>query len=77
VFQDGCDFVEGVVKIADGNAAQIAVYALPAGPLADITSGPPNGFCPLNCVAGPGFDDVTGLGTPRGGIDAALAATAG
>jgi PQQ-like domain/PQQ enzyme repeat len=59
---------------AAGYAAQLAIYGLPAGDLAEITSGPPNGFCPVGCTPGPGFDDITGLGSPRHGIDAALAA---
>ncbi len=60
----------------NGAAAQRAVYALPPGTLGDVTSGPTNGFCPVGCSAGPGFDDVTGLGSPRSGIDAALAGVA-
>jgi outer membrane protein assembly factor BamB len=59
---------------AAGYAAQLAIYDLPAGALAEISSGPPNGFCPVGCTPGPGFEDVTGLGSPRQGIDAALAA---
>lgn len=59
---------------AAGYAAQLAIYGLPSGSLAEITSGPPNGFCPVGCTPGPGFDDITGLGSPRAGIDAALAA---
>jgi hypothetical protein len=39
--------------------------------LADITTGPPNGICPRECVAGPGYDFVTGLSSPRAAIDAA------
>ncbi len=58
---------------AQGYAAQRAIYGLPAGALGDITSGPPNGFCPTGCTAGPGFDMVTGLGSPRSGIDLRLA----
>ena len=60
---------------ANGSAAQRAVYGLTPGTLADITTGPANGFCPDGCVAGPGYDEVTGLGSPRRGIDALLAAT--
>lgn len=58
---------------ADGSA-QRAVYAV-AGQLGDIVSGPANGYCPTQCAPGPGYDFVTGLGSPRAGIDAALAAT--
>jgi hypothetical protein len=54
------------------SAAQHTVYAARAQ-LADITAGPPNGLCPAGCRPGPGFDDVTGLGSPRTGIDAVLA----
>ena len=57
----------------NGAAAQRAVYGLPPGALADITSGPPIGLCPTGCSAGTGYDAVTGLGSPRSGIDAALA----
>jgi subtilase family serine protease len=57
---------------ADGSAHQ-AIYAS-AGQLADVTGGPRNGFCPLLCTAGPGYDFVTGLGSPRAGFDATLAA---
>ena len=56
-----------------GAGVQRAVYGLPSGPLADITSGPPIGLCPTGCSAGTGFDAVTGLGSPRSGIDTALA----
>jgi hypothetical protein len=59
---------------AAGYAAQLAIYGLPSGSLAEITSGPPNGFCPVGCTPGAGFDDITGLGSPRAGIDTALAA---
>lgn len=55
-------------------AAQRAVYDLPPGTLADITGGPANGFCPVGCAAGTGYDEVTGLGSPRHGLDQALAA---
>jgi PQQ-like domain len=54
--------------------AQQAVYRLPAAALADITGGPANGSCPGLCQPGTGFDDVTGLGSPRTGVEAALAA---
>jgi subtilase family serine protease len=57
---------------ADGQAAR-AVYASSSA-LGDITTGPPNGRCPGECHAGPGYDLVTGLGSPRAGVDRALAA---
>jgi hypothetical protein len=41
--------------------------------LHDITDGT-NGDCGAICTAGPGYDFVTGLGSPRTGIDTALAA---
>jgi subtilase family serine protease len=50
---------------------QAAVYAKGAKPIADITSGA-NGVCAL-CSAGPGYDLVTGEGSPRPGIDSYLA----
>jgi subtilase family serine protease len=53
-------------------AANTAIYALQgASALADITSGS-NGSCGSVCTASPGYDFVTGLGSPRTGIDAAL-----
>lgn len=69
--------------VAAGYAAQRAIYGLRSG-LADITQGQ-NGpvpqsaqyggnACGPQCQAGPGYDDVTGLGSPRPGIDTALAA---
>jgi subtilase family serine protease len=51
--------------------AQRALYHLRRG-LADITTGA-NGRCGPVCTAGPGYDLVTGLGSPRPGIDTALA----
>jgi subtilase family serine protease len=55
-------------------ASHTALYALAGGPaLYDVTAGS-NGPCGIICRAGPGFDFVTGLGSPRPGIDAALAA---
>jgi hypothetical protein len=62
---------------AAGLAVQKAVYSLPASVLAPVTSGPGNGFCPDGCVPGSGYDEITGLGSPRAGIDAALATVAG
>ena len=56
-----------------GDEAQRAVYAA-SSTLGDITTGPPNGPCPTECKAGTGYDFVTGLGSPRAGLDQALAA---
>jgi hypothetical protein len=56
-----------------GDQAARAVYAATSA-LGDITAGPPNGGCPKDCTAGPGYDFVTGLGSPRTAIDAAVAA---
>jgi len=54
-------------------AASSAVYALSGtSALYDVTSGS-NGSCGSVCQAGPGYDFVTGLGSPRGGVDVALA----
>lgn len=59
----------------DGDAALRAIYGLAGtSALADITAGASNGACPQGCAAGPGYDTVTGLGSPRRGIDTALAA---
>jgi subtilase family serine protease len=55
-----------------GDAAQQAIYAS-AGGLGQILTGS-NGSCPTMCTAGPGYNFVTGLGSPRTGLDAALAA---
>ncbi|HEY3954797.1 MAG TPA: S53 family peptidase [Streptosporangiaceae bacterium] len=41
-------------------------------PVADITTGT-NGLCGAQCTAGPGYDLVTGEGSPRHGIDTYLA----
>lgn len=60
------------VLTAAGDQAQRAVYGLKTG-LADITEGT-NGDCGVVCTAGPGYDFVTGLGSPRHGVDTALAA---
>jgi subtilase family serine protease len=57
---------------AAGDEAQLALYQLSTG-LSDVTSGT-NGSCGAICTAGPGYDFVTGLGSPRPGIDTALAA---
>ena len=49
------------------------VYALTSG-LTDITSGASNGSCGSICSVAVGYDALTGLGSPRPGIDVALAA---
>jgi subtilase family serine protease len=51
---------------------QRALYGLSSG-LYDVTTGS-NGTCGSICTARPGYDFVTGLGSPRPGIDTALAA---
>jgi hypothetical protein len=58
---------------AAGFAAQRAIYALPPAVIAPVTAGPANGYCPDGCTPGPGYDEITGLGSPRAGIDGALA----
>ena len=62
---------------AAGFAAQRAIYSLPSSVLAPVTTGPDNGFCPVGCTPGPGYDEITGLGSPRNGIDVALASAPG
>ncbi|MGW2965150.1 hypothetical protein ACWDGI_42830 [Streptomyces sp. NPDC001220] len=57
----------------DGDTAHNDVYALDSTSLRDITAGS-NGRCGAECTAGPGYDTVTGLGSPIAGVDAALAA---
>jgi subtilisin family serine protease len=53
----------------------LALYALHDSPvLYDVTTGV-NGTCGAACTAGEGYDLVSGLGSPRRGIDTALAAT--
>ena len=56
------------------NIGQIhtAVYAKTHTGIADITSGS-NGICYPQCAARPGYDLVTGEGSPRPGIDSYLA----
>jgi hypothetical protein len=59
--------------VAAGFAAQRDIYALPSTTIAPVTTGPANGFCPIGCTPSSGYDEITGLGSPRTGIDAALA----
>ena len=47
------------------------IYGLTSG-IADITSGAANGTCGSICTTKVGYDTVTGLGSPRTGIDTAL-----
>jgi subtilase family serine protease len=62
----------GAAPLAEtGHEAQKALYHLASG-LYDVTTGS-NGACGAICTAGPGYDFVTGLGSPRPGIDTALA----
>jgi hypothetical protein len=56
----------------NGDTAHAGVYALKGTVLRDITSGS-NGQCGTECTADPGYDTVTGLGSPIAGVDAALA----
>ncbi|MFI0724514.1 hypothetical protein [Streptomyces sp. NPDC021224] len=56
----------------DGDTAHGDVYGL-GSRLSDITAGS-NGACGAECTAGPGYDTVTGLGSPLAGVDKALAA---
>ncbi|MFD7919852.1 hypothetical protein ACFV3R_11575 [Streptomyces sp. NPDC059740] len=56
----------------EGDSVHASVYAL-GGALRDITEGS-NGACGAECEAGPGYDTVTGLGSPAAGVDKALAA---
>jgi hypothetical protein len=58
---------------AAGDAAQQAIYSLPSTVLEPVTAGPDNGFCPVGCAPTTGYDEITGLGSPRSGIDEALA----
>ena len=53
--------------------ANTTTYALTSG-LSDIAGGAANGSCGTICTASAGYDAVTGLGSPRPGIDTALAA---
>lgn len=58
---------------AAGFATQRDIYAQPSTLIAPITTGPENGFCPVGCAPSSGYDEISGLGSPRSGIDAALA----
>ena len=56
----------GATTLDGPSQALPALYALPAGDFHDITTGRNGGF-----AAGPGYDEVTGLGTPRADLVAA------
>jgi subtilase family serine protease len=56
---------------AGATPAGTAVYALTSG-LSDVSTGPSNGSCGSICSISVGYDAVTGLGSPRSGIDVAL-----
>jgi subtilase family serine protease len=59
---------------AAGLQASAALYSLAGtSSMFDVAYGS-NGSCGDVCSAGAGFDAVTGIGSPRAGIDAALAA---
>jgi hypothetical protein len=70
------------LRAADGKTAltaadddaQRALYSLSSSVLAPITTGSDNGFCPVGCSPTAGYDQITGLGSPRSGIDTALTA---
>ncbi len=49
------------------NQPQFILYPAPAADYHDITTGS-NGSCPILCKARPGYDFVTGLGTPKGNL---------
>ena len=49
-----------------------AIYGLTSG-MSDVSTGSPNGSCGNICTVSVGYDAVTGLGSPRAGIDVALA----
>jgi subtilase family serine protease len=53
----------------------VDLYGLTSG-LADITAGAANGTCGSICSPTVGYDTVTGLGSPRPGIDTALTTAA-
>jgi hypothetical protein len=64
---------KAALTAADDDAQQ-AIYSLSSSALARITTGADNGFCPVGCTPATGYDEITGLGSPRGGVVAALAA---
>jgi hypothetical protein len=65
---------KGRAKLTAADSSALKAIYGSAGKLGDVTTGA-NGYCPATCTAGPGYDFVTGEGSPRAGIDATLAAT--
>ncbi|MYV39959.1 hypothetical protein GT030_14055 [Streptomyces sp. SID1328] len=57
----------------DGDTAHTGIHSLDGSSLRDVTAGS-DGRCGTACTAGPGYDTVTGPGSPTAGVDAALAA---
>lgn len=57
------------------NQPQFDLYAFPAADFHDVVSGT-NGSCGAQCTAGPGYDYVTGLGSPVGNVVIKALATA-
>lgn len=70
----GSPIIASVFALAGNHATQRAakgIWAAGGGPnLNDITSGSPNGKCPIQylyiCTPGPGYDGETGWGSPNG-----------
>jgi len=51
------------------SGANVPLYlAASSGGYNDVTSGPKNGKCGALCEAGPGYDYLTGLGSPKGNV---------
>jgi hypothetical protein len=66
--------VLGAVTASGATPLHTALYGQAvrtSGALADVTSGT-NGTCGAFCTATTGYDTVTGVGSPRRGLDAAL-----
>ena len=55
--------------------AHQVIYSLPSSVIVPVTTGPDNGFCPVGCTPTSGYDEITGLGSPRSGVDVALSVT--
>jgi hypothetical protein len=60
----------GAVTAGGATPLHTALYTSPTG-LSDIIAGA-NGTCGLVCSALPGYDTVTGLGSPARGLDVVL-----
>ncbi|HET7034214.1 MAG TPA: CARDB domain-containing protein [Thermomicrobiaceae bacterium] len=67
---------QGKTRLAGASSGANSVLYQLGNTLYDVASGA-NGSCGAVCQAGPGYDFVTGLGSPRAGIDAALAGAGG